>query len=206
MAAPKSDNITWHEGAVTRERREQKRGHRGATLWFTGLSGAGKSTLATRVEQALIERGCTAYLLDGDNVRHGLCRDLGFAPEDRRENIRRTGEVAKLFTDAGVLVLCAFISPYREDRAGIRRNMHAGDFIEIYVKASLGTCEQRDPKGLYKKARSGGIHDMTGIGAPYEEPERAELVIDTEHATPDANVRQVLGFLEDNGYIARPGS
>jgi adenylylsulfate kinase len=198
---PKSDNITWHSAGVTREGREQRRGHRGATLWFTGLSGSGKSTLATRVEQALSECGHVAYFLDGDNVRHGLCRDLGFSQEDRTENIRRTGEVAKLFSDAGVLVLCAFISPYRSDRDAVRKNMRAGDFIEIYVQASLATCEARDPKGLYRKARAGGITDMTGIGAPYEAPDHPELTLDTETQSQEEGVARVLGFLRDNGYI-----
>ncbi len=198
---PKSDNITWHSGGVTRERREDLRGHRGATLWFTGLSGAGKSTLATRVEQALTELGHVSYFLDGDNLRHGLCRDLSFSPDDRRENIRRTGEIAKLFNDAGVLVLCALISPYRSDRDAVRKNMREGDFIEIHVHASLAACEARDPKGLYRKARAGDIVDMTGISAPYEPPECAELTVDTESEPTEQGVARVLGFLRENGYI-----
>jgi adenylylsulfate kinase len=201
MQGPKSGNITWHAGAVSRSQREQARGHRGATLWLTGLSGSGKSTLAAAVEQALMQRGCVAYVLDGDNLRYGLNRDLGFTPTERRENIRRIGEVAKLFTDAGVLVLCAFISPYRQDRDEVRANMSPGDFLEIYVNASLAACEERDPKGLYKKARVGGITDMTGIGSPYEPPERPELLVDSEQQSAQESVAQILGFLEKTGYI-----
>lgn len=202
MQQPKSRNITWQDGVVSRADRERVRGHRGAALWFTGLSGSGKSTIAARVEHALLSRGCATYVLDGDNVRHGLCRDLGFSPEDRAENIRRIGEVAKLFVDANVLCMCAFISPYRAVRAQLRTSLGAGDFVEIYVKASLLACERRDPKGLYKKAREGKISDMTGIGSPYEPPEDPELVLDTESSTPDESVQQVLGFLQKNGYIA----
>jgi adenylylsulfate kinase len=201
MQAPKSGNITWQHGAVSRADRERVRGHRGATLWFTGLSGSGKSTLAAEVERCLLDLGCSTYVLDGDNMRHGLSRDLGFAPADRSENNRRIGEVAKLFTDACVLCLCAFISPYREDRALLRGGMLAGDFVEIYVRASLGVCEERDPKGLYKKARAGEILDMTGVGAPYEEPESPELVVDTEAGQIDKNVAEVLAFLVARGYI-----
>jgi adenylylsulfate kinase len=202
MQQPKSRNITWQPGVVTRADRERVRGHKGAALWFTGLSGSGKSTIAARVEQALLELGCSTYVIDGDNVRHGLCRDLGFSPEDRAENIRRIGEVAKLFVDANVLCLCAFISPYRLVRAQLRAGLAAGDFVEIYVKASLETCEQRDPKGLYRKARAGRIPDMTGIGSPYEPPDHPELVLDTERVTADESVNEVLGFLQKNGYIA----
>jgi adenylylsulfate kinase len=202
MQQTKARNITWQDGVVQRADRERVRGHKGAALWFTGLSGSGKSTIAARVEQALLERGCMTYVLDGDNVRHGLCRDLGFSPEDRTENIRRIGEVAKLFVDANVLCLCAFISPYRVVRAQLRTGLAAGDFVEIYVKASLDVCEQRDPKGLYQQARAGRILDMTGIGSPYEPPEHPELVLDTELSSPDESVNEVLGFLQKNGYIA----
>jgi adenylylsulfate kinase len=202
MQRPKSQNITWHDGVVTRTDRERIRGHRGVALWFTGLSGSGKSTIAAQLEHELLSRGCATYVLDGDNVRHGLCQDLGFSPEDRGENIRRIGEVAKLFVDANVLCLCAFISPYRAVRARLRDDLAAGDFVEIYVRASLGVCEQRDPKGLYKKARDGTITDMTGIGSPYEPPEDPELVLDTERSTADESVQQVLGFLQKKGYIA----
>ena len=201
MHKPKSTNITWQAGGITRTEREQVRGHRGATLWFTGLSGSGKSTLAAGLERRLLERHCATYLLDGDNVRHGLNRDLGFAPEDRSENNRRIGEVAKLFTDAGVLCLCAFISPYREDRARLRAAMPAGDFVEIYVRAPLHICEGRDPKGLYKKARAGQILDMTGIGAPYEPPDMPELVLDTELGGIQGNVDDTIRYLETHGYV-----
>jgi adenylylsulfate kinase len=202
MQQPKSRNIAWQAGVVTRADRERVRGHKGVALWFTGLSGSGKSTIAAKVEHELLSQGCAAYVLDGDNVRHGLCRDLGFSPEDRDENIRRIGEVAKLFVDANVLCLCAFISPYRAVRARLRTTLATGDFVEIYVRASLRACESRDPKGLYKKAREGKISDMTGIGSPYEEPEDPELVLDTERSTADESVREVLGFLRENGYIA----
>ena len=202
MQQPKSRNITWQSGVVTRADRERVRGHKGVALWFTGLSGSGKSTIAARLEHVLLELGCATYVLDGDNIRHGLCQDLGFSPEDRAENIRRIGEVAKLFVDANVLCLCAFISPYRAVRARLRDGLAAGDFVEIYVKASLQLCEQRDPKGLYQKAREGKILDMTGIGSPYEPPEDPELVLDTERSTPDESVQRVLGFLREKGYIA----
>jgi adenylylsulfate kinase len=202
MQQPKSRNIAWHTSGVTRAERELVRGHKGAAVWFTGLSGSGKSTIASSVEHELLKLGCAAYVLDGDNVRHGLCRDLGFSPEDRDENIRRIGEVAKLFVDANVLCLCAFISPYQSMRARLRTTLGTRDFVEIYVRASLRTCEERDPKGLYKKAREGKISDMTGIGSPYEPPEDPELVLDTERSTVDESVQQVLGFLRKNGYIA----
>lgn len=202
MQQPKSRNIAWQSGVVTRADRERVRGHKGAALWFTGLSGSGKSTIASKVEYELLSRGCVAYVLDGDNVRHGLCRDLGFSPEDRAENIRRIGEVAKLFVDANVLCLCAFISPYKAMRSRLRSSLAPGDFVEIYVEASLRTCETRDPKGLYKSAREGKISDMTGIGSPYEPPEDPELVLDTERSTVDESVQQVLGFLSKNSYIA----
>jgi adenylylsulfate kinase len=202
MQEPKSRNITWQAGEVTRADRQRVRGHKSAALWFTGLSGSGKSTIAARLEQALLSFGCSAYVLDGDNLRHGLCRDLGFSPDDRNENIRRIGEVAKLFVDANVLCLCAFISPYRAVRAQLRSTLAPGDFVEIYVEASLAVVEQRDPKGLYQAARAGRILDMTGVGSPYEPPEYPELVLNTERTTPDESVNEVLGFLQKNGYIA----
>lgn len=201
MDKPKSENITWHSGGVTRAQREEVRGHRGAILWLTGLSGSGKSTIATSIEQRLLARKCATYLLDGDNVRHGLNRDLGFSPADRSENNRRIGEVAKLFADAGVLCLCAFISPYREDRARLRANMGPGDFLELYVRASLAACEARDPKGLYKKARAGQIPQMTGISAPYEPPEQPDVLLDTETMSIEDNVQRVVTYLEAGGYI-----
>ena len=199
---PKSRNIFWHDGDITRNDRERARGHRGATLWFTGLSGSGKSTLARALEAALYERGCVVYVLDGDNVRHGLNRDLGFSPADRTENIRRIGEVAKLFTDAGALTLTAFISPYREDRESVRALMPEGDFIEVYVDCSLDVCEQRDPKGLYKKARRGEIPEFTGISAPYEAPASPEIVLRSDALAPDACVEQLIQYLETNGYLS----
>lgn len=203
MSAPKSQHITWHAGHLTRETREQIYGHRGATLWFTGLSGSGKSTVARAVELALAERRHHVYTLDGDNVRYGLCRDLGFSPADRAENIRRIGEVCKLFTDAGTLTLAAFVSPYRADRDGVRALMAPGDFIEIYVAADLSVCEQRDPKGLYKKARAGEIGEFTGISAPYEAPERPELTLHTDQEALADSAARVIRHLEDGGYIPR---
>lgn len=190
---------------MTRAQRELARGQRGVALWFTGLSGSGKSTLAHALERVLVERGFSAYVLDGDNIRYGLSSDLGFSPEERHENIRRIGEVAKLFVDAGLMVLCAFVSPYRSDRELLRAALDPGDFVEIYVKASLSTCQTRDPKGLYEKAASGEIEDMTGVGSPYEPPERPDLVLDTEHGEPSEGVAQLLGFLEQRGYIAASG-
>ncbi|MEO0325775.1 MAG: adenylyl-sulfate kinase [Myxococcota bacterium] len=200
-SGPKAENLTWHGGEVSRADRERAHGHRGATLWLTGLSGSGKSTLATRLDAKLHARGCVTYVLDGDNVRHGLNRDLGFAPDERKENIRRIGEVARLFTDAGVIVLTAFISPYREDRAQARALLPAGDFVEVHVDADLDTCESRDPKGLYKKARAGEIQGFTGIDAPYEAPDAPELRIDTAAQTPDACADQVITWLEANGVL-----
>ncbi len=176
-------------------------GQRGATLWFTGLSGSGKSTIAHGVEAALAARGNSAYVLDGDNIRHGLNGDLGLSPEDRCENVRRVAEVAKLFTDAGLLVLCALLSPYRENRERVRGTLGQGDFIEIHVHASLAVCEARDPKGLYRRARAGEISGMTGIDAPYEPPEKPEILLDTEVLSAQENVANVLGFLEETGYI-----
>ncbi|MEL6180538.1 MAG: adenylyl-sulfate kinase, partial [Myxococcota bacterium] len=185
---PKSTHITWHHGAISRSDRATRNGHRAATLWFTGLSGSGKSTLARALEAHLFARGAQVYVLDGDNVRHGLNRDLGFAPEERTENIRRVGEVARLFTDAGVLVITAFISPYRADRARVRALHAEGDFLEVHVKADLEVCEQRDPKGLYRKARAGEINNFTGISAPYEAPEHPEIVVDTGNQDVEASV------------------
>jgi adenylylsulfate kinase len=201
VGQPRSQHIRWEAGGVHREQRERARGHRGVALWFTGLSGSGKTTLAHGLERVLVERGCATYVLDGDNVRHGLSSDLGFSPDERRENIRRIGEVAKLFVDAGMIVLCCFVSPYRSDRDRLRGALAQGDFVEIHVKASLAICQARDPKGLYEKAASGEIGDMTGVGAPYEPPDQPELVLDTEQDAPPASISQVLGFLEQRGYI-----
>ena len=197
----KSENIFWHDGDIRRGDRERVHGHRGATVWFTGLSGSGKSTLARGLESALFERGCHAYVLDGDNVRHGLNRDLGFSPADRTENIRRIGEVARLFTDFGAFAITAFISPYREDRESVRRLMGDSDFIEVFVDCPLGVCEERDPKGLYEKARRGEIPEFTGISAPYEAPEAPELVVRTAELTLEASVDHVLRYLESAGYL-----
>ncbi len=203
MGDTKSKNIYWVRSHISREDRETRRGHRGVVLWFTGLSGSGKSTLATAVERCLFERGHFTYVLDGDNMRHGLNRDLGFSHQDRTENIRRIGEVAKLFAEAGAIVATAFISPYREDRNSVRRLMsRPGDFTEIFVSCPLEVCEERDPKGLYKKARAGEILDFTGIGAPYETPEAPELVIETARYDVDACVNRVIEYLEAEGYVA----
>jgi adenylylsulfate kinase len=201
---PVATNIVWHHSTVTRAARAHQRGHRSAILWFTGLSGAGKSTLANAVNSALFEQGLACYVLDGDNVRHGLCSDLGFSDGDREENIRRIGEVAKLFLDAGVVVLTAFVSPFRADRKRARALVDAGDFVEIHCAADLNVCEERDTKGLYAKARSGEIKEFTGISSPYEEPEQPELRIDTGHQSLDDCVSQVLAHLQQVGVIPAP--
>ena len=202
-ATPKATNIVWHEASVDRAARAEKRGHRSAILWFTGLSGSGKSTLANAVNAALFERGLATYVLDGDNVRHGLCKDLGFSDADREENIRRIGEVAKLFLDAGVIVLTAFVSPFRADRDKARELVAQGDFIEIFCAADLDVCESRDPKGLYAKARSGAIKEFTGISSPYEAPESPELKIDTGSQELTESVQVVLKALEAQGVIPK---
>ncbi|CAK6689220.1 adenylyl-sulfate kinase [Synechococcus sp. CCY9201] len=196
-----STNIVWHHSTVTRAARAHQRGHRSAILWFTGLSGAGKSTLANAVNSALFEQGLACYVLDGDNIRHGLCKDLGFSDADREENIRRIGEVAKLFLDAGVVVLTAFVSPFRADRDKARSLVEAGDFIEIHCAADLSICEDRDTKGLYAKARAGEIKEFTGISSPYEEPENPELRVDTGSQSLDDCVAQVISHLEAQGII-----
>jgi adenylylsulfate kinase len=201
LAERKSSNITWHEGHVTRRDREKLLSQRGVIVWLTGLSGSGKSTIAVATEHELVARGHLAYVLDGDNVRHGLNKNLGFSPGDRTENIRRIGEVAKLFADAGVIVLTSFISPYRADRDAVRANVAEGDFLEVYVDASLETCESRDVKGLYQKARAGEIPEFTGISAPYEQPERPELVLDTNRQTVDESVGRLMAHLEEKGYL-----
>ncbi|QPN67870.1 adenylyl-sulfate kinase [Synechococcus sp. CBW1006] len=196
-----STNIVWHHSTVTRAARAHQRGHRSAILWFTGLSGAGKSTLANAVNSALFEQGLACYVLDGDNIRHGLCKDLGFSDADREENIRRIGEVAKLFLDAGVVVLTAFVSPFRADRDKARSLVESGDFIEIHCAADLSICEDRDTKGLYAKARAGEIKEFTGISSPYEEPENPELRVDTGSQSLDDCVAQVISHLEAQGII-----
>jgi adenylylsulfate kinase len=202
MAEQKATNIVWHAGAVTRADREKLNGHRGATVWLTGLSGSGKSTIAVELEKHLWARGVRAYILDGDNIRHGLNKNLGFSPEDRTENIRRIGEVAKLFTDAGIVALTAFISPYRADRDQVRALM-PDDFVEVYVDCPLEVCEQRDVKGLYQKARAGQIKEFTGISAPYEAPAKAELTIRTHQQSVEDSAKQILGYLESRGVVAR---
>jgi len=203
VSESKSTNITWHEGHVTRKEREKILGQRGVTVWLTGLSGSGKSTVATAAEQVVLGMGKLAYVLDGDNVRHGLNKNLGFSPEDRTENIRRIGEVAKLFNDSGILVFTAFISPYRDDRDAVRELMAEGDFVEVLVDADVATCEERDTKGLYKKARAGEIPEFTGISAPYEAPERPELVLDTATQSLQESVEQLVGYLEEKGYLSQ---
>ena len=200
---PKSQNIVWHQTTVSRAEREQISGHRGCTVWLTGLSGSGKSTIANLMEKALWERGVRGFVLDGDNIRHGLNKDLGFSPKDRTENIRRIGEVAALFTDAGIVNVTAFISPYRADREIARKAMPEGCFVEVYVKCDLDQCEKRDPKGLYKKARAGQIPEFTGISAPYEAPDKAELVVDTTGQTAEQSLAAILGHLESKGYIPK---
>ncbi len=198
---PKSKNITKISTHVTRQDRENMLEQKGVTLWFTGLSGSGKSTVAIEVDRVLTERGVACTVLDGDNVRHGLNSDLGFSPEDRNENIRRIGEVAKLFTEAGMINLTAFISPYREDRDRNRKIQGNGDFIEVFVDAPLAVCEARDTKGLYKKARAGIIPEFTGISAPYEEPEQAEIVLNTDGESVEQSAALVVTYLEEKGYV-----
>ena len=200
---PKSKNIVWHHATITREDRENLFSQKGIVIWFTGLSGSGKSTLANEVEVQLFERGCHTYILDGDNIRHGLNKDLGFSPKDREENIRRIGEVAHLFSQAGIIVMTAFISPYRADRDIARKLNKEGEFIEVYCRCSLDECERRDTKGLYKKARAGQIPEFTGISAPYEEPEKPELILDTDQEPVKDSAAKVIAYLEDKGIVAR---
>lgn len=197
----KSSNVVWHNATVTRERRETLNGHRAVALWFTGLSGAGKSTIAHAVEERLHTLGCRTFVFDGDNVRHGLCSDLGFSDEDRSENLRRIGEMVKLFTEAGVIALTAFISPFVKDRERVRNLLPHGDFLEIYCRCSLQECENRDVKGLYKRARAGEIKDFTGISSPYEEPLDPELILDTDQHTVEEAVEQVLTLLRQRGVL-----
>jgi adenylylsulfate kinase len=200
----KSPHTIWHHATVTRQRREQKNAHKSVVLWFTGLSGSGKSTLAHAVEEQLFLSGLSTFVLDGDNVRHGLCNDLGFSDADRKENIRRISETAKLLVEAGIITLTAFISPIKTERAIARNLMPQGDFIEIYCFCPLAVCEQRDVKGLYKKARLGEITDFTGISSPYEEPENPELKIDTSQITLEESVQQVISLLFDRNILPAP--
>lgn len=201
MSDPKSKNLTWHDGQVSRDDRQAKLGQKGCTIWLTGLSGSGKSTIAVAAEKALSEKGHLTYILDGDNIRMGLNSNLGFSPDDRTENIRRIGEVSKLFTDAGVICFTSFISPYRADRDQVREIMGDGDFVEAWVQATVETCEGRDVKGLYKKARAGEIPEFTGISAPYEEPNDAELILDTNGQSVEESVAQILAYLDKAGYL-----
>jgi len=198
-----SSNVVWHQATVTRQRREAQNGHRTTILWFTGLSGSGKSSLAHAVEEELHQMGCRTFVFDGDNVRHGLCADLGFSDRDRVENIRRVGEMAKLFLEAGVISLTAFISPFRADRRKVRSLVPHGDFLEIYCNCSLEICERRDVKGLYKRARAGEIKDFTGISSPYEEPENPELNVETGSLSLKESVEQVIDLLQTRGVIQR---
>jgi adenylylsulfate kinase len=204
MAEIKATNLTWHEGHVTREERERLLKQMGATLWFTGLSGSGKSTIAFTLEHALVQRGRLAYVLDGDNIRHGLNKNLGFSAADREENIRRIGEVAKLFADAGVITMTSFISPYRKDRDVVRALHVEGKlpFIEIHVATPIETCEQRDPKGLYKKARAGQLKGFTGIDDPYEAPLNPELTLDATSTSPQQAAVLLIEYLQSKGFLA----
>ena len=195
-------NVTWHEHKVSKADRAKLGGQHGALLWFTGLSGSGKSTIANTVDHLLHQMGKRTMVLDGDNIRMGLNKNLGFSPADRTENIRRIGEVGKLFVEAGVVTTTAFISPYRDDRDQVRALFEPGEFIEIYVKASVETCEKRDPKGLYKKARAGEIKEFTGISAPYEEPTKPELVLDSDSKGIDALAQEVVEYLKKQGTLS----
>ena len=197
----KNKNTIYHAASVTRERRNQLNNHKSVVIWFTGLSGSGKSTLAHSVEEILFSKGCRTYVLDGDNVRHGLTSNLGFSNEDRKENIRRIGEVTKLMMEAGLIILTAFISPFREDRIAVRNLISDGDFIEIYCKASLETCEARDLKGLYKRARLGEIKNYTGINSPYEIPDNPELIIDIDKESLEESVSKIVSFLQKKSIV-----
>ncbi|MBU5210161.1 MULTISPECIES: adenylyl-sulfate kinase [Heyndrickxia] len=196
-----SNHLTWHEATITKKDRQRKNQHKSVVLWFTGLSGSGKSTLANAVDNELFKQHYQSYCLDGDNIRHGLNRDLTFRNEDRKENIRRIGEVAKLFVDSGQIVSTAFISPFREDRQLVRNMFEKDEFIEIYVKCPINICEERDPKGLYKKARLGEISDFTGISSPYERPNNPEIVIQTDRLSIDESVSIILSHLKDKTIL-----
>ena len=198
----KSSNVIYHQASVTRQRRNKLNGHRSVVLWFTGLSGSGKSTLAHALEEKLFQKGCRTFVLDGDNVRHGLNSNLDFSESDRTENIRRISEVSKLMLESGLIVMTAFISPFNKDRNEARKLISNNDFIEIYCKASLEVCEARDIKGLYKRARDGEIKNYTGIDSPYEEPENPELTLNTNDETLDISVSKILSFLEQNFLIS----
>lgn len=197
-------NLYWHEPSVSVHDRRESYDYRSCVIWFTGLSAAGKSTLANALCKQLHDWGIKSYVLDGDNIRHGLNKNLGFSPEDRKENIRRIGEVARLFVDAGLIVMSAFISPYREDRDNARSLLKEGEFIEVYVKCSIDECEKRDPKGIYKKAKAGEIKEFTGISAPYEDPLKPELVLETDKMTLQESLEALTRYLADQGYIKNP--
>lgn len=201
MTEPKSKNITWHKPLITRADREERNRYKGAVLWLTGLPSSGKSTLGHEVERLLFERGCNSYVLDGDNIRHGLNKNVGFSPEDRKENIRRIGEVAKLFAEAGVIAFTAFISPYREDRDQARALNEPGSFFEIHCACSVGECENRDPKGLWQRARKGEIEEFTGVSAPYEEPLTPEIIVQTDKYGLEECAEQIMRHLEEQGVI-----
>ena len=196
-------NITWHQASITRAARQRLSGHRSLVVWFTGLSGSGKSTLSHAVEEKLYKMGCRTFVLDGDNVRHGLCGDLGFSASDRMENMRRIGETAKLFAEAGVITLTAFISPFRADRLRVRQLFEPQDFVEVYCSCSLEVCEARDVKGMYRRARAGEISDFTGISSPYEEPDSPDLVIETGRLSLGQCVEQVMSCLHLRGVLPR---
>jgi len=198
----KSSNIIYHQASVTRQRRNKLNNHRSIVLWFTGLSGSGKSTIAHALEEKLFQKGCRTFVLDGDNVRHGLNSNLDFSEKGRTENIRRISEVSKLMMESGLIVMTAFISPFNKDRDEARKLISNDDFIEIYCKASLETCEARDVKGLYKRARAGEIKNYTGIDSPYEKPEKPELVIDTDQQSLEESISNILAFLKSNGVVS----
>ncbi|WP_044746979.1 adenylyl-sulfate kinase [Bacillus alveayuensis] len=197
----KHHHIIWHHALVTKQDRQRLNKHKSCTLWFTGLSGSGKSTLANTVDRKLFERGIRSYVMDGDNIRHGLNKDLSFSREDRKENIRRVGEVAKLFVDSGQIVLTPLISPFREDREMVKKLFSNNEFFEIYVKCPLNVCEFRDPKGLYSKARKGEIHEFTGISSPYEEPLTPDLMIETNLLTIEESAEKIISFLQEKEII-----
>ena len=198
-----NENLVWHNTEITLEDREKQQGYQGLVLWFTGLSGSGKSTVATALQKRLFDDGYQVFILDGDNVRHGLNSDLGFSSEDRVENIRRIGEVSKLFMEAGIITITSFISPFRSDRNIVRKKLPVGKFVEVFVKAPLDVCESRDPKGLYKKARAGEIAHFTGIDSPYEEPENPEITVETFKYKVEENVEQIINYLIENKYISK---
>lgn len=199
---PKDNHVVWHHVSVTRDMREEMVGHKGAVIWLTGLSGAGKSTIAHVLEKRLYDRGCRSFVFDGDNVRHGLCADLSFSDADRHENLRRIGEMVKLFLEAGVISLAAFISPFKADRDRVRSMVPSGDFLEVYCKCSLEVCEERDVKGLYAKARAGEIKNYTGISSPYEVPEQPDLVLNTDQSSVEGCIDQIILLLEQRGIIS----